>query len=352
MKRIILSIFAMSLLIVSCSSDDDAGSSEPSGAYENGIIVNGEGSFSLPSSISFISEDLMSSENQIYFNVNNETTGGYLQSIGFNDDKAYIVVQDGTIKVVNRYTFEKLATISTGLTLPRYIAFEDNTAYVSDWGDPNDTTDDYIAVIDLTSNAVISTIAVAEGPEQVLEESDKIYVSHNGGYNTNNIISVINTIDNTVETITVNDVPDEMFIDESGDLLVLSSGANQSWLTPPVETEAAITRIDLSDNSIISNLEFSAGQHPSLMAYDDGFAYYVLNNKVYSLADNATSLPITSLFDISTSYAYGLAVDDNQLFVTDASFTGNSTLLVYDLSSGTETNTFSVAVGASKIYFN
>ena len=353
MKKIILSIFAMSLLIVSCSSDDDGTTSEPLGAYEDGIIVSGEGSFSLPSSISFISEDLMTSENQIYFNTNNETTGGYLQSIGFNDDKAYIVVQDGTIKVVNRYTFEKLATISTGLSLPRYIAFEDNTAYVSDWGDPNDTTDDYIAVIDLTSNTVISTIPVSEGPEQILEESDKLYVSHKGGYNVNNVISVIDTSDNSLETITVNDVPDEMFIDESGDLLVLSSGANQYWLTPAVITDAAITRINLSDNSIISNLEFPSGEHPSLMTYEDGIAYYILNNEVYSLVDNATSLPTTSLFNITASNAYGLSVNDNQLFVTDAGgFAANSTLLVYDISSGTETNTFSVGVGASKIYFN
>jgi len=51
MKRIILSIFAMSLLIVSCSEDnDDNISTEPLGAYEDGIIVSGEGG---PSSISF-----------------------------------------------------------------------------------------------------------------------------------------------------------------------------------------------------------------------------------------------------------------------------------------------------------
>ncbi|MDN3493016.1 YncE family protein [Winogradskyella bathintestinalis] len=349
MKKIILSIFAMSLFIVSCSSDDDATPSEPLGAYEDGIIVSGEGG---PSSISFISNDLMTTENEIYFNVNNEATGVYLQSIGFNDDKAYIVVDAGTITVVNRYTFEKLGTISTGLTLPRFIAFDGNTAYVSDWADPNDTTDDYIAVVDLSTNSVTSTIPVSEGPEQVLEESGKIYVSHKGGYGVNNVISVINISNNLLETITVNDVPDEMFIDESGNLLVLSSGANQSWLTPPVETAASITRIDLSDNSIISNLEFATGEHPGLMTYDDGIAYYILNNKVYTLEDNATSLPTSPLFDITTGYAYGLSVRDNQLFVTDGNFTANSTLLIYDISTGTETNSFSVAIGASKIYFN
>lgn len=349
MKKIILSIFAMSLFIVSCSSDDDATPAAPLGAYENGILVSGEGG---PSSVSYISNDFSITENQIYFNVNDENLGVYLQSVGFNDDKAYIVIDAGTITVVNRYTFEKLGTISTGLTLPRFIAFDGNTAYVSDWADPFDTTDDYIAIIDLTSNAVIASIPVSEGPEQILVNSSSLYVSHKGGYNVNNVISVINTSDNSLETITVNDVPDEMFIDSTGHLLVLNSGANQSWLTPPVETLASITRIDLSDNSIISNMEFPTGQHPGLMAYNDGNAYYILDNEVFELADTATSLPSSSLFSVSSSYTYGMSVRDNQLFVADASFTANSTLLVYDLSSGTQTNSFDVGVGASKIYFN
>ena len=350
MKKVILSIFAMSLFIVSCSDDnDDVMPVAPLGAYENGILVSAEGG---PSSISFISEDFSTTENEIYYNVNNEALGVYLQSVGFNDDKAYIVVDDGTITIVNRYTFEKLGTITTGLTTPRYIAFDGNTAYVSDWADPIDTTDDYIAVIDLTSNAVISSIPVSEGPEQVLVNSSKVYVSHKGGYNVNNEISVINTSDNSLETITVNDVPDEMFIDNNGHLLVLNAGANQSWLNPPLETEASITRIDLSDNSIVANMEFPFGQHPGLMAYDNGRAYYILDNQVYELTDSATSLPSSPLFSVTSSYTYGMSIKDNQLFITDASFTESSTLLVYDLSSGSLINSFSVGLGASKIYFN
>ncbi|QCE42236.1 YncE family protein [Psychroserpens sp. NJDZ02] len=350
MKKVIYSIVTLSLLVFSCSNDDDAFMpSEPLGAYENGILVSGEGG---PSSISYISNDFSVTENQVYFNVNDENLGVYLQSVGFNDDKAYVVVDAGTITIINRYTFEKLGTIDTGLTLPRYIAFDGTTAYVSDWADPNNATDDYVAVVDLNSNTVTSTIAVSEGPEQVLVNANKLYVSHKGGYNVNNVVSVINTIDSSLETITVNDVPDEMFIDNQGHLIVLSSGANQSWLTPPVETVASITRIDLNDNSIISNMEFSEGQHPGLMTYSDGNAYYVLNNGVYSLSDSDTSLPAASLFNITAGYAYGLSVKNNLLYVTDASFTENSTLKVYDIPAGTETNSFDVGLGASKIYFN
>lgn len=348
MKKLLYSVLALSLLF-SCSNDDDGTITlqEPLGDYENGIIVSAEGG---PSSVAYISNDFSTSENDIYFNVNGETLGVYLQSMGFNGDNAYIIQDSGTITVVNRYTFELVTTITTGLTLPRYIGFNGSTAYVSDWADPNTSTDDYVAVIDLNSYTVTSTIPVSEGPEQVLANNGKVFVSHKGGYGVNNEISVISTSNSTVATISVNDVPDEMVLDSQGNLLVLSEGG-QSWQVSG-ETLASITRINTSDNSIISTIEFASGNHPSLMSYSNGMAYYILNNEVYALADTATNLPSSSLFSVDAGYAYGLSVKENNLFLTDASFSAQSTLKVYDLPSGTLSESFSVGIGASKIYFN
>jgi len=348
MKKLLYSVLALSLLF-SCSNDDDGTITlqEPLGDYENGIIVSAEGG---PSSVAYISNDFSTSENDIYFNVNGETLGVYLQSMGFNGDNAYIIQDSGTITVVNRYTFELVTTITTGLTLPRYIGFNGSTAYVSDWADPNTSTDDYVAVIDLNSYTVTSTIPVSEGPEQVFANNGKVFVSHKGGYGVNNEISVISTSNSTVATISVNDVPDEMVLDSQGNLLVLSEGG-QSWQASG-ETLASITRINTSDNSIISTVEFASGNHPSLMSYSNGMAYYILNNEVYALADTATNLPSSSLFSVDAGYAYGLSVKEDNLFLTDASFSAQSTLKVYDLPSGTLSESFSVGIGASKIYFN
>ena len=348
MKKLLYSVLALSLLF-SCSNDDDGTITlqEPLGDYENGIIVRAEGG---PSSVAYISNDFSTSENDIYFNVNGETLGVYLQSIGFNGDNAYIIQDSGTITVVNRYTFELVTTITTGLTLPRYIGFNGSTAYVSDWADPNTSTDDYVAVIDLNSYTVTSTIPVSEGPEQVLANNGKVFVSHKGGYGVNNEISVISTSNSTAATISVNDVPDEMVLDSQGNLLVLSEGG-QSWQVSG-ETLASITRINTSDNSVISTVEFASGNHPSLMSYSNGMAYYILNNEVYALADTATNLPSSSLFSVDAGYAYGLSVKEDNLFLTDASFSAQSTLKVYDLPSGTLSESFGVGIGASKIYFN
>ena len=47
-----------------------------------------------------------------------------------------------------------------------------------------------------------------------------------------------------------------------------------------------------------------------------------------------------------------MSVKDGNLYLADASFTAQSTLKVYDVSSGTLSESFSVGIGASKIYFN
>ena len=349
MKKFILSILAVSLLVFSCSNDDDGDVLLPLGDYENGILVSGEGG---PSSVSFISNDYATTQNEIYFNVNNENLGVYLQSIGFNDELAYIITDNtNSITVVNRYTFEKVGEIATGLLTPRYITFLNGKGYVTNWGDGSDSTDDFIAIIDLSTNLIEDTISVGEGPEFILGKSDKLYVSHKGGYNVNNVISVVNTTNNTIDEVTVNDVPDEMAFDTNGNLVVLSSGANQFWLTPPIETLASITRINTNDNSVMVNLEFSNGEHPGLMAYSAGTTFYVLNNKLYGLEDTSAVLPTTSVLDFTVDYAYGMTVKDNMFYVTDASFTGQSKFLIYDLSTSTEIKSFDVGIGASKSLF-
>jgi hypothetical protein len=354
MKKIILSSFVMLLLVFSCSNDDDMTSSTPLGDYEDGILIVGEGGFTTSGTVSFVSNDLMTSENGVFFNVNAEDIGSFFQSIGFNDSSAYLVVDNGTITVANRYTMEKTGAITAGLSSPRYIAFSNGKGYASNWGDPNDTADDFIAVIDLVSNTVETTIPVSFGPEQVMASGNKLFVSHKGAYGINNLVSVINTNDNSVDTIALDDKPDEMIINNAGNLVVLSEGATLYDMDFNVigHTGASLNTINISDNSVMSTLSFEESEHPSLMSYDNGTLYYVLANKVYSLTDSDVVLPSNSIIDLTVGYAYGMGVKDNSLYINDASFSGQSSFVVYDLNSLTMTNSFDVALAASKIYFN
>jgi hypothetical protein len=355
MKKNILSTIAIALLVFSCSNDDNMASSAPLGDYEDGILIVGEGGFTTSGTVSFVSNDLMTSENGVFFNVNTEEIGSFFQSIGFNDSLAYLVVDNGTITVANRYTMEKTGAITTGLSGPRYMAFSNGKGFVTNWGDTNVTTDDFVAVIDLASNTVEMTIPVDFGPEQLVASGNKLFVSHKGAFGINNVVSVINTNDYSVETIVLDDKPDEMVINNAGNLVVLSEGAtlyNSDFSSIIGHTDASLNTINVSDNSVMSTLSFEESQHPSLMSYANGTLYYVLDNKVYSLTDSDTVLPTSSILDLTVGVAYGMAVKDNNLYINDADFLGQSTFLVYDLNSLTQTNSFDVALAASKIYFN
>ena len=107
-KQLSISILAIALLGVSCNNDNDDEIILPTGDYANGILVSNEGPFNNGSgTVTFISEDLATQEDAIYKKVNGEDLGNVVQSIGFDENSAYIIANvSHTVTVVNRYTFE------------------------------------------------------------------------------------------------------------------------------------------------------------------------------------------------------------------------------------------------------
>ena len=340
---------AGSLFLVSCSSDDNG--DVASGAYDNGVLILNEGGFMAGNaSVSFLSNDFVL-ENNIYANVNNGAVlGDTAQDMGFNGDLAYIVLNfSNKIEVVNRYTFEKVATIAGGLVNPRYIAFNNGNAYVTNWGDGNSSSDDFVAVIDLDTNEVTGTIPVAEGPENIVAENGKLYVAHKGGYGYGNTISVISG--NTVTaTIPVGDVPGSME-EEDGKLYVMCEG-KPSWADE--ETAGELVVISLSNNEVIDTYEFTEG-HPGNLVIEDNKIYYTIDSGIYSMAINAEALPTALIFSTTEQEVYGVysfEVEDGHIYVGDAGdYTSNGKVYVY-MMDGTLHKSFTVGVIPAGFYFN
>lgn len=336
------------IAFTSCTNDDSP--SLPRGDYDGGILISGEGSGAGTGSISFVSDDFETVENLIYKKVNSSELGVYLQSMAFDNDRAFVVVDNqNTISIVDRYSFVKEASITEELVTPRFMTVVDNKGYVTNWG----TTQAYVSVYDLTSYEFIKKINIGSGPERVIESNGKLYVSHKGGYGSNNIISVIDIATDNVEEITVSDKPDEIFFNDNGQLVVLSEGAvkyDASWNVIG-NTIGSIITINVSDNTIVSELDFASGEHPSLMVLENNTIYYALGNNIYSIDADATSLSTTEIVT-AEGYLYGIEIKDNTLFTLNASFTDVSTLNVYDVATKVKTQMKSVALGASKIYFN
>jgi len=353
-NKFLLSALILSVLFVACDNDDDM--QEPKGDYENGILVSGEGSGAASGSISYVSDDFTTVEHQIYNQVNTgKELGTYLQSVAFDATNAYVCVdQSNSITVVDRYTFEEKGVISNGLILPRYMIIENGVGYATNWGSTATDIDDFVAVIDLDSYEVTSTIAVGNGPERIVAENGKLYVSHKGAYTTNNIITVIDIASKATLEITVKDNPDELFFDNSGNLVVLSEGRtiyDASWNVIG-QTPAAISKINISTNVLNEELVFPDGSNPSLLVTDGMNMYYNLGSKIFKLANSDSSLPSTEFINTQAGYLYGMEANNENLFILDASFSGQSSMDIYNIATKTKTISVAAPVSASKIYFN
>jgi len=356
--KLILKLLLVSILISSCNDNDSI--EEVLDTYTNGIIISAEGNFGdKDGSISYVSNDYSLASNFVYSNLNGAQLGGLIQSIAFTDDLAYVILNDvNSIVVVDRNTLKKQAVITEGFGNPRYMEIIGDKGYVTNWGDTANENDDYIAVVDLSTNTVSSTIPVVLGPERIVKKDAKLYVSHKGAYGVNNKVSVINTAsNNSINTIIVNDTPDELVFNSVGNLVVLSEGkqvwdkdGDGNWYVV-AESKAAVQTIDLNTEVVSTTIEFADGVHPNLLAMDNGNIYYHIGyTGVFSIAEGATELSQNEA--ISTENLYGLNVKNGLIYGVHSSFTSLSKLFITDIATKKKVYSTAVGLGASKIYFN
>lgn len=319
--------------------------------YTDGIFVLNEGGAgSYNASLSFI-KNSTATNGLLATNDLDTTLGNVGQSMGFYGDNAYIVLNmSNKIEVVNKLTLEHVATINTGLNNPRFIAFSNGKAFVTNWGSGLDDNDDYVAVIDTATNTIDSNIAVAVGVERIEEINGKLYVAHQGGYGYGNTISVIDPVSLAIEqTITVGDVPNSMVV-KDGFLYVLCGG-KPMWA--PQETFGEIDKIDLGTNTVVSLIETPL-QHPQHLKGGEGnYVYYAIDEEVFKADVTAAQLPAEPLFSLGAQGVYGIYgmdVIDNTLYVADAgNYVSPGQVYIYD-ANGAVLENYTVGVIPNSFY--
>lgn len=353
-SKLVLVALVSSVFFVSCSDDND-NIEMPLGSYDNGVLILNQGGFLKgDASVSYLAEDFLTQQNNIFSLVNPSITlGDTGQDIGLYQNFAFVVLNGSNkIEVVNRYTMEHVATISSGLNNPRYIAFSNGKGFVTNWGDGGDASDDFVAVINLATYTVSSTISVAEGPERIVGENSKLYVAHAGGYGYGNTISVLNGANNTLSTtINVGDVPNSLEIN-NGSLYVICGG-KPSYA--PAETAGSFVKINISNNTVANTILFAAATHPSNLDIVDASVFYTVGASIFKSTLSATTLPTTPLFTTAAQGVYGVysfAVNENKIYVGDAGdYNSNGKIYVYS-SVGLLEHEYTVGVIPAGFYFN
>lgn len=346
-----LLLFSFStLFFVGCSSDDESSTPitpEPD-AYENGILITNEGPFGDGSgTITFISNDFSIVEQNVYKNVNGSDLGNIVNGMGFAEGNAYIIANNShKVMIADRYTFEAVDSIVDRLENPRHFASSNTRGYITNWGDPMDNNDDFVAVVDLRTNTITTTISVPFGPDKILEHNGKLYVAHQGGWGQNNLISVISGT-SVESTLTVGDVPNSMVV--VGDYLYVLGGGSPDYSGN--ETAGTLSKIDLNTNQVVDTYLFGATDHPSNLTADGTDLYYGLNGHVYKASTDFTSLPGTSIIDNSF---YTMVAKNGKLYATDAGdFASRGSIYVYDLSNtATPIHEERTGIIPGGVYFN
>jgi YVTN family beta-propeller protein len=348
-KKITIACIATALSLVSCTNDDNESKSQ--GTYDKGVIILNEGGFGKGNAeISFLASDGLAAENKL-FSLNNAGSllGDTAQNFNANGSTAYVVMNgSNTIQVVERYSLKIITTITKDLKNPRYIVFANGKGYVTNWGDGGDATDDYIAVINLTTNLVESKIPVAEGPEKLIVYNSKLYVAHKGGYSSGNTLSVIDVATaKVISTIAVGDVPSD--IEENQGVIYVLSQGKASWTG--AESAGKIQKINPSINLVTTSFDFALTSHPGKMAIENNKIYYTQAKNVYAMNTTDTSLSTTAIFT-GTFSPYGFAVHNNLIYTSDAGdYSSDGKVAIYD-TTGNLKSTIKVGITPNGFYFN
>ncbi len=350
-KLVVVALMSV-FLTTSCSNDDDVVVAKPEpNAFENGIFILNEGS-SGQGSVSFLSNDLNSFTQNAYTAANpGDLMGKFAQSIFFNGDNAYIISNGSNkINVVNKKTLKLVSKIETGLVVPRYGVVSNGKAYVTNantYSFANPTTgntDDFLSVINLSSNTIEATIPLNATADKLVFDNGKIYIIE--VYNNNKIL-VFNTANNTLEA-PINIGSDANSLEVSNGFLYV--------LRSPFGSPNQLVKVNLSTR-LFTTIDLPALQTDAKnLDIENSKLYYTIGTSVYAMNLTDTVAPTTSIFSYTSTsqygQMYGFAVKENRIYIADGGdFSQNSKAYVYSLT-GTLQKEVTVGVGPNGFYFN
>lgn len=336
--KLFLIPFVFSLL-TSCSNDDQDTTTTNS-SFDKGFFILNEGSTG-QSTVSFSSFDYNSFTKDVYKTVNgNDVFGKYAQNIFFNDDKAYIITGSNVINIVDRHSFKLLAKVESGLTNPRYGVVKDGKAYITNANSFSSATDDYVAILDLSTNTITDKINLNATANRILLDNGKLYITE--PYSNTQLLIVNPNTKTVEETITIGDYADTMEIKE-GILYTLRS---------PFGDRSEIVKIKLSDKSI-SRVTFPETlDGAGFLALANNQIYYTVANAVYAINTTATEASTEAIFSTPITYLYGFTIHNNQIYMADAvDFKSDGSAYIYSLKGDLQKQ-LTLGVGPNGFYFN
>lgn len=247
--------------------------------------------------------------------------GNDLQIYG---ERLYAVVNvSNLVEVMDRRTAKHLGQIA--IPNCRYIAFEGPYAYISSYAGPVQLDPTarigYVAKVDTATLSVVATCTVGFQPEQMAIVGRRLFVANSGGYRAPNYdrrLSVID-LDTFTEEAQIDVAPNlhQVAVDE-GKLYVQSRG-NYEDIAPNIYV------VNPTTLKVEQKLDIPATR------------FCVRGGDIYALTEKALRIGNATLSLSHLQTPYGLAVNGQHIYVTDArDYVSPGTVYCYTLDGRLE----------------
>lgn len=303
-------LFLVTIVLFFVACEKDTPVTFPT-TFSDGLLIVNEGQFNnANASLSFYDVENDSIFSKAYEMINNQPIGDILQSVSFDDDNIYMVVNNsGKIIVADRKTLVQKGEI-TGLPSPRYMEYSGtgDLWYVSN------LFNDSLFVVN-TNSYTIERKEFMNGTvvEALKTVNGKLYLSSLN----NNRLMIKNLNTNALDSLGVGLGGGSMAVDNDNNLWLLCSG---SYYYPG---SGALYKIntntfDVTQHSIEPEINITTGYPTKLTYNNSNNTLYYLNTNVYVINLDASVAEPKIFIEANGKSFYGLNIINNSIFVTDA----------------------------------
>lgn len=357
MKRISLLILALAFVFVACEKEKEDVVIPVVNATQMAYVVN-YGSYSgSKSDISIYNTETKEITHAAYKLANDVDFTSNIESMAIYKDIAYLMSNNGDkIDIIDAKTLKATVNpIATDITKPRYFVANENTAYISCWGNVDEWSviaNSYIAKIDLASKTV-SKIMLPGGPEGLIIKDGQLYT----GLCTTNKVAVIDLATEVISFITVPAVPQQFVEDGNGKIW---TSLVSKYSTPFATDSLGLAMINPTDNTVEAKIDFAGiGSNGYIHISSDKKTIYMMGKEAWpgtaatinTVDVDSRTLNASALITGEKFYGFNVNPANEDVYVLiSPSTTEAGSLKIYD-KTGTLMDEEETGVGPNKVVF-
>jgi hypothetical protein len=349
MKHSMLYFLAFLVIFVSCKKEDDH---EPGEIWKDSVFITNEGPFAggTGTVLAYNRETGEVSED-LFEPANGHPLGNVVQSLAIHNDLVWIAVNNSNlIEVVGLEDFKSVATIEN-VTLPRYMVFTNDHAYVSCW-------DNTVKEINLADFTVEQSLPAGTGPDEMVIFGDELFVVNSGGFGVDSSISILSTNDQEhYGLLHLGHRPAGIARDFNDNIWVLCSGKGWNGFPAPGDTPGKLICIDPDTKQILTELEFAdAGNHPDqlIINEDRNTLYFAYPDGIYAVSVSNPQLASIPFIPSATMY-YALGYDPvtDMIFASDPiDYAQDGRIYRFNSADGSAVDSFGAGIIPGSFWFN